>query len=193
MGNICLHVTGPAGIGKSLLCKHVCTTWCQAHDPSVLKANKYLPEDIETMKNFDFLFLVHEDIDTLKQFFFSPCDRSQRGVNVKEHSYLFLIDDVDYKQELLSMILGLEYGFERNKGRCTIIVTSDGPALSTFNFPCRSVVMQNLDSKSSAELVTKQRIFYLIDTRLRNQMYQLRTSISTCPLLVSTETNYFQS
>ncbi|XP_060555911.1 uncharacterized protein LOC132716620 [Ruditapes philippinarum] len=49
-----IYVTADAGFGKTAFSKRLVMTWCQAHQPDSKESN----EDINTMSNFSFLFLV---------------------------------------------------------------------------------------------------------------------------------------
>ncbi|XP_053382737.1 lamin-1-like [Mercenaria mercenaria] len=53
-----IYLTADAGFGKTAFSKYLALTWCQAHSPK-WKYKKYFAEDaINTMREFEFLFLV---------------------------------------------------------------------------------------------------------------------------------------
>ncbi|XP_053384352.1 uncharacterized protein LOC123536708 [Mercenaria mercenaria] len=53
-----LYITSKAGMGKTAFCKRLAFTWCQAHEPRKLEGNFIFDKDLETMCQFDFLFLI---------------------------------------------------------------------------------------------------------------------------------------
>jgi hypothetical protein len=153
-----INVTGPWGIGKSTLCKRICATWCQAHDPDESLVDRYRPEDIAAMMNFQFLFLINEKTDghTFSEWVANCLPYSYGCFHFKQftdiwrwHSCLFLLDDVGKSFYPMSYIMD-------EPVHCTVLATSCEPTIGISNTsPSRQIVMNKLDNRSSIELVTK--------------------------------------
>ncbi|XP_053378890.1 uncharacterized protein LOC123526342 isoform X1 [Mercenaria mercenaria] len=53
-----IYVTAKAGIGKTSFVKKICMTWCQAHRPLEKIKQKFKPDDVHVMKQFEYLFVI---------------------------------------------------------------------------------------------------------------------------------------
>ncbi|XP_053378893.1 uncharacterized protein LOC123526342 isoform X2 [Mercenaria mercenaria] len=53
-----IYITAKAGVGKTSFVKKICMTWCQAHSPLEKLTQKFKPDDVDVMKQFEYLFVI---------------------------------------------------------------------------------------------------------------------------------------
>ncbi|XP_053407161.1 uncharacterized protein LOC128559461 isoform X2 [Mercenaria mercenaria] len=172
-----IYITAKAGIGKTSFVKNICMIWCQAHGPVEEIEQKFNPEDVHTMKTFEFMFMISlRDIDNsickVDDMVYSQIinclARSRRYDELfledilQDRLCLVILDGLDEWSHPESCKIGQknEHKLPHRSARenCTILTTTRPWKLDVLNLSTtqidRHVEMTTLDRTSSRQLIS---------------------------------------
>ncbi|XP_053378826.1 uncharacterized protein LOC128548332 [Mercenaria mercenaria] len=172
-----IYITANAGVGKTSFAKKICMTWCQAHRPTETLEQTFKSEDINSMKTFEFLFMVSLrdvdtsicDLDSMIEIsilhYLARCSRFSRldlEDILNERTCLVLLDGLDEWAHPTSCVRGRRDVHATPhipaRERCTILTTTrpwklDVIKLGTSQID-RHIEINELDETSSKELTS---------------------------------------
>ncbi|XP_053378822.1 uncharacterized protein LOC123526329 [Mercenaria mercenaria] len=172
-----IYITANAGVGKTSFAKKICMTWCQAHRPTEMVEQTFKSEDINSMKTFEFLFMVSlRDVDTsicdldnmiessILHYLarFSRFSRLDLEDILNERACLVLLDGLDEWAHPTSCVRGRRDVHATPhipaRERCTVLTTTrpwklDVIKLGTSQID-RHIEINELDETSTKELTS---------------------------------------
>lgn len=176
-----IYLTATAGMGKTSFSQRLAITWCQSHKPVQNLSSRFKTDEIQAMKQFDLLFLLHlRDYQNRKDIDHMIWDLISNNLSrSKQYTKIFL-EDVLHNRKCLVILDGLdEWGYpettipiNKHHNSCTVVTTTRSWKLSTLKLTPQQIdrlmEISELDEQGSKELESNA-IRVLNEKRDRNK------------------------